>query len=327
MDENIDLSKIIRNTDITEKLSVCKNENKDETCILYIKNTTQYDALAGDYFGKASELTGRNRYLISTVNPVYSGSLIPPGKFAQIKIPSINLSLKDMKIMTPLNVDLNTLITKNPDRERVWEFSHKLLRLCTKDSYSNPCVIYIMNTSTNEKEGYSFLKEISDFPFNFNASYYTNDFSVPPGHIAEIILIPTKSTMIEEKHYKNLIEQYIIKRFEVYTKKEIERNWRGDGFVFNTSTQEVYKQFYNTEAVPLLNLISKEPFIRRVQVLDLKEETSQNWIAIIQIDDVFLDKNEHNSSKWSLKIKLCDDLVCKFEREKYQEQDKIKVKN
>lgn len=81
--------KFVRNPDIQKSFPLCGRTSKTNECVLFIMNTTRYDAYAEDFFEKAGQLTERSRYLISTDNPTYSKLNIPPGYFAQIKIPSL----------------------------------------------------------------------------------------------------------------------------------------------------------------------------------------------------------------------------------------------
>ena len=81
--------KHVRNPDIQSKVSLCGNVPKTDPCVLYIMNNTRYEKRAEDYFQDASVLTERSVYVISIENPVYSKLIIPPGRFAEIKIPSI----------------------------------------------------------------------------------------------------------------------------------------------------------------------------------------------------------------------------------------------
>ena len=53
-----------------------------------VMNSERYEKLAEDFFGDAELLTERNRRAISLENPMYSKLRIPPGWFAEIKIPS-----------------------------------------------------------------------------------------------------------------------------------------------------------------------------------------------------------------------------------------------
>ena len=79
----------VRNPDIQEKYPLCGVAAKLEPCILYIMNADRYDHYAGDFFKEAQRLTERSDINISVENAVYSKLNIPPGYFAEIKIPSM----------------------------------------------------------------------------------------------------------------------------------------------------------------------------------------------------------------------------------------------
>ena len=79
----------VQNPDIQKALPLCGRTDRTSACVLFIMNTSRYDANAEDFFERAAQLTERNRYLISTDNPIYSKSLIHPGEFVQIKIPAL----------------------------------------------------------------------------------------------------------------------------------------------------------------------------------------------------------------------------------------------
>ena len=81
---------IVKNPDIQKSFPLCGQTSKTNECVLFIMNTTRYDAYARDFFPDAERLTERQRILISTDNPIYSNRIIPPGWFAQIKIPGKN---------------------------------------------------------------------------------------------------------------------------------------------------------------------------------------------------------------------------------------------
>ena len=79
----------IKNPDIQGRFPLCGRTAKSEPCILYIMNATRYDKQAEDFFKDAERLTERAYYSISIENPIYSKLNIPPGYFAEIKIPSL----------------------------------------------------------------------------------------------------------------------------------------------------------------------------------------------------------------------------------------------
>ncbi len=83
------LQGVVRNTDITAPLPRCGRTDRGRSCILYVVNHTRYDKIAEDFFDDAVLLTEIQKYSISMANPKYAKTRIPPGYFAEIKIPDI----------------------------------------------------------------------------------------------------------------------------------------------------------------------------------------------------------------------------------------------
>lgn len=81
--------KYVKNPDIQGRFPLCGRTASSEPCILYIMNSTRYDHQAEDFFKDAERLTERAKYNISIENPIYSKLNVPPGYFAEIKIPSL----------------------------------------------------------------------------------------------------------------------------------------------------------------------------------------------------------------------------------------------
>ncbi|MDR2901746.1 MAG: hypothetical protein LBU87_01370 [Lactobacillales bacterium] len=83
---------VVKNPDINARdgLRRCGMIDKGRACVLYIVNHTTYDKTADEFFDEAVKLTQAPRYSISMVNPKYAKTRIPPGYFAEIKIPNIN---------------------------------------------------------------------------------------------------------------------------------------------------------------------------------------------------------------------------------------------
>ena len=79
--------KYVRNPDIQGDFPLCGRVSRSEPCILYIMNTRQYDRSVEDFYGDVQRLTERSFQALSFENTVYSKLLIPPGAFAQIKVP------------------------------------------------------------------------------------------------------------------------------------------------------------------------------------------------------------------------------------------------
>ena len=77
------------NPDIQEKLNLCGVAGPSDPCVLYIMNETRYEKKVEDFFKKAEALTERSDFAIKFENTTYSKLRIPPGYFAEIKIPSL----------------------------------------------------------------------------------------------------------------------------------------------------------------------------------------------------------------------------------------------
>ncbi len=80
---------VVKNPDITTKLPRCGLIDRGRSCILYIMNSTRYDKTAEDFFDEAVKLTEIQKYSIAMVNLKYAKTPIPPGRFAEIKIPDM----------------------------------------------------------------------------------------------------------------------------------------------------------------------------------------------------------------------------------------------
>ena len=85
------LQGVVANPDISPELELkrCGQEREaSKACVLYVMNYATYDKLARDFFETAVVATGRSSMLIGVDNVRYAGVKIPPGYFAQIKIPA-----------------------------------------------------------------------------------------------------------------------------------------------------------------------------------------------------------------------------------------------
>lgn len=86
--KNTGLQGRIANTDITKRLERCGRSDNTAPCIIYIMNHTRVDQTAEYFFDSAAQLTGRLKQWIELDNQNYRKMRIPPGYFAEIKIPS-----------------------------------------------------------------------------------------------------------------------------------------------------------------------------------------------------------------------------------------------
>ena len=82
------LKGVVSNPDIKERMKRCGQVEASAACILYIMNSAQYEKLAKDFFETATAVTGRTTTIIGWDNVRYGGLKIPPGYFAEIKIPA-----------------------------------------------------------------------------------------------------------------------------------------------------------------------------------------------------------------------------------------------
>jgi hypothetical protein len=80
---------IVRNPEIKQNLARCGMADRTAACVLYIVNASRNDRLAEEFFDEAVKLTGRQKYLLTIENSQYAKTRIPPGHFAQIKIPAL----------------------------------------------------------------------------------------------------------------------------------------------------------------------------------------------------------------------------------------------
>lgn len=83
------LQGVISNPDIKENLKRCGQVSPSSPCVLYVMNSYDYEKLAKDFFETAVALTRRKDFVISMDNVHYGTMRIPPGYFAQIKIPAL----------------------------------------------------------------------------------------------------------------------------------------------------------------------------------------------------------------------------------------------
>ena len=82
------LQGVISNPDIRTPLKRCGRVDASMPCVLYVMNHATYDKLAKDFFDTAVSVTGRPNFQIGTDNVSYARLKIPPGYFAEIKIPA-----------------------------------------------------------------------------------------------------------------------------------------------------------------------------------------------------------------------------------------------
>ena len=82
------LQGVVANPDIKTDLKRCGLVDASSPCVLYVMNSYTYEKLAEDFFETAVAVTRRKDLVIRMDNVRYATMRIPPGYFAQIKIPA-----------------------------------------------------------------------------------------------------------------------------------------------------------------------------------------------------------------------------------------------
>lgn len=83
------LSGVIANPEVPKGRARCGVAEKTQGCVLYLMNPQREDLNARDFYELASQLTGRQRFVIETGNMRYSNVKIAPGEIAQFNIPPL----------------------------------------------------------------------------------------------------------------------------------------------------------------------------------------------------------------------------------------------
>ena len=83
------LQGVIINVEVPKGRARCGVAERTQGCVLYIMNPQRQDLQGRDFYDLASQLTGRQRFVIETGNMRYSSVKIRPGELAQINIPPL----------------------------------------------------------------------------------------------------------------------------------------------------------------------------------------------------------------------------------------------
>lgn len=83
------LQGVVVNPEVPKGRSRCGIAEKTQGCVLYIMNPQRQELNGRDFYDLASQLTGRQRFVIETGNMRYSGVKIKPGNIAQLNIPPL----------------------------------------------------------------------------------------------------------------------------------------------------------------------------------------------------------------------------------------------
>jgi len=83
------LQGVVINPEVPKGRSRCGVAEKTQGCVLYVMNPQRQELNGRDFYDLASQLTGRQRFVIETGNMRYSTFKIKPGAIAQLNIPPL----------------------------------------------------------------------------------------------------------------------------------------------------------------------------------------------------------------------------------------------
>jgi len=83
------LQGVVLNPEVPKGRSRCGMVEKTQGCVLYVMNPQRQELNGRDFYDLASQLTGRQRFVIETGNMRYSSVKVRPGAIAQLNIPPL----------------------------------------------------------------------------------------------------------------------------------------------------------------------------------------------------------------------------------------------
>ncbi len=83
------LQGVVVNVEVPKGRARCGVAERTQGCVLYIMNPQRQDLQGRDFYDLASQLTGRQRFVVETGNMRYSSVKVRPGELAQINIPPL----------------------------------------------------------------------------------------------------------------------------------------------------------------------------------------------------------------------------------------------
>lgn len=83
------LQGVVVNSEVPRGRARCGVAERSQGCVLYIMNPQKQEMSAKDFYDLASQMTGRQRFMIETGNMRYANSRIKPGDIAQLNIPPL----------------------------------------------------------------------------------------------------------------------------------------------------------------------------------------------------------------------------------------------
>lgn len=121
-----------------------------------------------------------------------------------------------------------------------------------------------------------------------------------------------------EPSTKKFLTDYLIARFFIgFDMEKQDANWEEGGFIQQHSTPAVYDAFYDTEVIPLYDLMEKRDFAREIEVRKIERDIAYGPDAEVYFADITLldswDEEGSGSTDFRAHIKLCEkEMVCKF---------------
>ena len=83
------LQGVVVNAEVPRGRARCGVAERTQGCVLYIMNPQRQEMRAKDFYDLASQMTGRQRFMIETGNMRYANSKIRPGDIVQLNIPPL----------------------------------------------------------------------------------------------------------------------------------------------------------------------------------------------------------------------------------------------
>lgn len=83
------LQGVVFNPEVPKGRARCGVAERSQGCVLYIMNPQRQELNAKDFYDLASQMTGRQRFVIETGNMRYSNAKIRPGDIVQLNIPPL----------------------------------------------------------------------------------------------------------------------------------------------------------------------------------------------------------------------------------------------
>lgn len=83
------LQGVVVNAEVPRGRARCGVAERTQGCVLYIMNPQRQDLQGRDFYDLASQLTGRQRFVVETGNMRYSNVKVRAGEIAQINIPPL----------------------------------------------------------------------------------------------------------------------------------------------------------------------------------------------------------------------------------------------